>query len=92
MQTMKALSRRGLLKSGGALLVSFAFSGVRPRNAVAQNTAAPQPDVDSFLAVHADGSVTIYTSKVDIGTGLATAFRQTAAEEQIGRASCRERV
>jgi len=32
--------------------------------------------VDSFLAMHPDGSVTIYTGKVDIGTGLRIAIRQ----------------
>ena len=26
-------------------------------------------EVDSFLAIHPDGSVTLYTSKVDVGTG-----------------------
>jgi CO/xanthine dehydrogenase Mo-binding subunit len=38
-------------------------------------------EVDSFLAVHADGAVTIYTSKVDVGTGLRTAMSQMVAEE-----------
>src|SRR5215831_21276818 len=74
MTTVTTLSRRVLLKSGGALIVSFAFRG-----AFAQNNQLP--GVDSFLAVHADGSVTIFTSKVDVGTGLSTVFRQTAPEE-----------
>ena len=30
-------------------------------------------EVDSFLAIHADGSVTVYTGKVDVGTGLRVA-------------------
>ena len=38
-------------------------------------------EVDSFLAIHADGSVTLYTSRVDVGTGLRTAMSQIAAEE-----------
>jgi CO/xanthine dehydrogenase Mo-binding subunit len=37
--------------------------------------------VDSFLEIHRDGSVTIYTGKVDLGTGLRIAVRQMAAEE-----------
>jgi nicotinate dehydrogenase subunit B len=82
MFTSTPLSRRGLLKSGGALIVSFTLGGVLPQRSPAQNgPPAPSPDVDNFLAVHADGTVTIYTSKVDVGTGLTTAFRQTAAEE-----------
>jgi CO/xanthine dehydrogenase Mo-binding subunit len=38
-------------------------------------------EVDSFLAFHVDGSVTLYTSKVDVGTGLRAAMSQMAAEE-----------
>jgi CO/xanthine dehydrogenase Mo-binding subunit len=38
-------------------------------------------DVDSFLAIHRDGSITIYTSKVDVGTGMRVAIAQMAAEE-----------
>jgi nicotinate dehydrogenase subunit B len=78
METITSLSRRGILKmAGGAIVVRFALG--QP----ASNPSRPldPSEVDSFLAIHADGSVTIYTSKVDVGTGLATAFRQTAAEE-----------
>jgi CO/xanthine dehydrogenase Mo-binding subunit len=38
-------------------------------------------EVDSFLAIHADGSVTLYTGKVDVGTGMRIAVAQMAAEE-----------
>jgi CO/xanthine dehydrogenase Mo-binding subunit len=38
-------------------------------------------EVDGLLAIHADGSVTLYTSKVDVGTGLRIALAQMAAEE-----------
>ena len=38
-------------------------------------------EVDAFLAIHEDGSVTVYTSKVDVGTGLRMALAQMAAEE-----------
>src|SRR5215469_14960098 len=77
MRNMTEVSRRGLFRmAGGALVVEFCL-----RDAGAQ-TQSPNPsEVDSFLAIHSDGSVTIFTSKVDVGTGLATAFRQTAAEE-----------
>src|SRR5436309_1215180 len=73
------LSRRDLLKKAGtALVVSFAFGDLRGQTA---GRAVDPGEVDSFLALHPDGSVTIFTSKVDVGTGLSTAFRQTAAEE-----------
>ena len=38
-------------------------------------------EVDGLLAIHADGSVTLYTSKVDVGTGVRIALAQMAAEE-----------
>jgi len=37
--------------------------------------------VDSFLAFRSDNTVVIYTSKVDVGTGLRIAMRQMVAEE-----------
>ena len=37
--------------------------------------------VDSFLAIHADDSVTLFTGKVDLGTGGRIALRQMVAEE-----------
>lgn len=82
METITSLSRRGLLKmAGGAIVVRFALGRSSGQtNGVTSKPLDPS-EVDSFLAIHADGSVTIYTSKVDVGTGLATAFRQTAAEE-----------
>jgi nicotinate dehydrogenase subunit B len=82
------LSRRSLLLQGGALVVGFSLSG---RGASAQ-TFAPvatngfakpvAPDqVDSFLALGADGRATIFSGKVDLGTGVETALTQIAAEE-----------
>ena len=83
------ISRRDILKVGGALVVRFAFGVALPERSPAQapGTAAvpAKPldphEVDSFIAVHADGSVTLYTGKVDVGTGLRIAVRQMAAEE-----------
>jgi CO/xanthine dehydrogenase Mo-binding subunit len=89
----KAFSRRDLLKAGGALVVGFAFGGRgSAQTADSPNGPAVTPlaaagkavdikKVDSFLVVHPDGSVTVYTGKVDLGTGLRIAIRQMAAEE-----------
>jgi len=84
----RGISRRDLLKAGGAIVVSFAFA-VAPRRAFAQAGAAAAAtdrpldpgEVDGLLAIHADGSVTLYTSKVDVGTGMRMALAQMAAEE-----------
>jgi CO/xanthine dehydrogenase Mo-binding subunit len=80
------ISRRDLLKAGGAIVVSFAFP-LAPREVLAQtapaSTARPvdSGEVDGLLAIHADGSVSLYTSKVDVGTGIRIALAQMAAEE-----------
>jgi nicotinate dehydrogenase subunit B len=69
------LSRRGLL-------VSFALGATFGRGGGAQTARSLDPnEVDSFLAIGGDGSVIIYTSKVDVGTGIRTAICQMAAEE-----------
>lgn len=81
MATVHILSRRDILKSGGALIVSFTMAAALPKHVVAQPGRGAPAELDSFLAVREDGSVTIFTSHVDVGTGIATVFRQTAAEE-----------
>jgi CO/xanthine dehydrogenase Mo-binding subunit len=80
-----SLSRRQFLKGSGALVVSFSFSGLASR-ALAQSAArlGVEPDptsLDSWLAIAQDGSVTVFTSKVDLGTGVETALSQIVAEE-----------
>jgi nicotinate dehydrogenase subunit B len=79
------LSRRQFLKGTGALIVSF---NLFPSAAdlFAQSAAGPsgEPDptqLDSWIAVRQDGTVTVFTSKVELGTGVETALAQIAAEE-----------
>src|SRR5229473_189645 len=78
---MLETTRREFLIGTGALVVSFSLTP----QALAQTASKPKPvaldQVDSFLAVHKDGSVTIYTGKVDIGTGIRVALPQMVAEE-----------
>ena len=74
-------SRRDVLKGGGALVVSFSLAGA-PREAIAQGAKpVATTEVDSFLAIDAKGIVTVYSGKVDLGTGIATALPQMVAEE-----------
>ena len=81
-----AITRREFLQTGGALVIGFAL----PASSIAQvvagaDRALGKPldvnDVDGFLAVHPDSSVTLYCGKVDLGQGLRIAIRQMAAEE-----------
>jgi nicotinate dehydrogenase subunit B len=82
-------SRREVLKAG-SLVVAFSLTGgARTALAQQQNTAVPATpakpvmltEVDSFLTVDADGAVTIFSGKVDLGTGVKTALTQIAADE-----------
>jgi len=84
------LDRRRVLAGGGALIVSFSLS-----DAFAQDQspppAAPAPSppgslkgapfLDSWIRIDADGSITVFTGKVELGQGFKTAFQQIAAEE-----------
>ncbi len=81
-----ALSRRTLLKAGGALVVGFGFAGrslaqVLPGADAALGKTVDATEVDGFIAIHADSTVTVYSGKVDLGTGHRIAVRQMAAEE-----------
>ncbi len=75
-------SRREFLKTGGALVVTFSVGGLgdaAAQAAPAKTVAADQ--VDGFLAIDAKGGVTVFSGKVDLGTGVRTALAQIAAEE-----------
>jgi nicotinate dehydrogenase subunit B len=86
------LDRRRVLAGGGALIVSFSLG-----DAFAQDQAAPAaapapaakppgslaktPYLDAWIRVDADGSITVFTGKAELGQGFKTAFQQIAAEE-----------
>jgi len=82
MSARAKIARRDLLKGGGFLLIGFAL----PAPAAAQ-AAGPWPKaiaadrMDSWLAVKADGGVTCFTGRVDLGTGIRTALAQIVADE-----------
>ena len=77
------LSRRQFLKGTGALIVSFNLFPP-PADLFAQDTTSGEPDptqLDSWLAIARDGTVTVFSGKVDLGTGVETALAQIVAEE-----------
>ncbi len=79
-------SRREFLKSGGALIVSFSASAAWIDRAFAQGPFGTQDQrvarqLDSWLAIGADGRVTAYTGKCELGQGIYTAQTQLVAEE-----------
>jgi nicotinate dehydrogenase subunit B len=78
-------SRRDFLKTSGVLVVSFGAATVLP--AAAQGPFDTRPShidprqLDSWIAIGADGKVTAYTGKCDLGQGMLTAQTQLVAEE-----------
>jgi nicotinate dehydrogenase subunit B len=78
------LSRRSFLKQSGLLIVGFgAVAGTDvPAYALPQGMNGPgNARLDSWIAVAADGRVTAYTGKCELGQGLYTAQMQLVAEE-----------
>ena len=78
--------RRQFLKTAGALVVGFSFTA---REGMAKSGASSLPPaktvdkeaLDAWLAIGRDGRVTVYSGKVDLGTGTRTALAQIAADE-----------
>jgi len=66
-------ARREILKAGGALIVGCVNGFPAP--------PVPNDQVDSWVAIAADGFVTAYTGKCDFGQGFRTVQQQLVAEE-----------
>lgn len=89
---MTAVDRREFLATGtGLLVVGFAW---RPTMTAAQTTGGGSgldvvsvrptltpEQLDAWLTIDADGQVTVYTGRIDMGTGVETAFAQVLADE-----------
>jgi len=82
---MTTLLRRDFLKTGGALVVGFSLRDVLFAQQVAtRGTVAGPPDarqIDTWLAIHADNTATVYVGFAELGQGASTALLQIAADE-----------
>ena len=74
---MAYISRRSFMQGTAGLFVAFSM----PRAAAASATTVAADSVDAYLAVAPDGSVMVFSGKVDLGTGARAAIRQIVAEE-----------
>ncbi len=83
MASLLAPSRRDLLKGTGALVVAFSLPGAPAAlaDAAAKTKTVAPDEVDAFLAIDTRGAVTLYSGKVDLGTGVRTAMTQIVADE-----------
>ncbi len=89
----KEFSRKAFVKGGGALIVGFSLAGSALAGK-AQADVSVNPDhtgnvpgpgnmtqVDTWIAVNSDNTVTVYGEKLELGQGTTTGLRQIAAEE-----------
>src|SRR5437762_4870523 len=91
--TAAGFSRRRFLHGAGVLVVGFSTVRITDRVAIAETMLAQgmrgsDGQLDSWLAIAADGGVTAYTGKCELGQGMQTAQTQLVAEElsvAIGR-------
>ncbi|HEV2198500.1 MAG TPA: molybdopterin cofactor-binding domain-containing protein [Bryobacteraceae bacterium] len=84
-------SRRQFVHTGrDALVVGFSLCRGIPSVIAWGQTAAPTTssakpvlpeELDSWLSIGGDGKVTVYTGRIDMGTGAETAFGQLVADE-----------
>jgi CO/xanthine dehydrogenase Mo-binding subunit len=75
------MNRREFLRNSGALIVAFSSADVPALLGQGRFDGPGTPQLDSWVAIAADGSVTAYTGKVELGHGLLTAQTQLVAEE-----------
>ena len=88
MSAPPSISRRGFLGLSG-LIVSFAALPLQLAAAeISQQTQLPpahkpvaSDEVDGFLAIDRQGNISVFSGKVDLGTGVRTAITQIVAEE-----------
>src|SRR5262250_2483779 len=73
------------MKAGGALVVGFSLREVLfAQQPAARGAVAGPPDarqIDTWLAIHADNTATVYVGFAELGQGASTALLQIAAEE-----------
>ncbi|MEA2894095.1 MAG: nicotinate dehydrogenase subunit [Bradyrhizobium sp.] len=84
------LDRRRVLAGSGALIVSFSLAEAFAQTPAAPAAAPPSnlpgslkgaPFLDSWIRIDADGGITVFTGKAELGQGAKTALQQIAAEQ-----------
>ena len=88
MSTSAVFPRREFLKAGGALIIGFNVAGVsfaqEALRSVNRPLVAGPPDqnlIDTWIAIHADNTATVFIGFVELGQGTSTALLQIAADE-----------
>ncbi|GAB3470740.1 xanthine dehydrogenase family protein molybdopterin-binding subunit [Massilia terrae] len=83
-------SRRRFVQTAGALVVSFSLDPAlllaQPQKAgkpALPGSLKNEPMLDAWIRIDADGSITVFTGKAELGQGIKTALLQVAAEELV---------
>ena len=88
---MTEFSRKTFLKGGGALVVGLAVApaaqafndpkAVSPFHTGAVAGPPPSNQIDSWIAIHADNTASIYSGRVNLGQGTPNGLLMIAGEE-----------
>ena len=93
-------TRRGFLAGAGAMAVGFSFLG-RASSALADDATGvvrvlargAQPSATESWLILTEDAITVYSGKVELGTGIQTALTQVVVEElRLGVADVRSRA
>ena len=75
--TQSGFDRRAFLKASGALTVGFSMLGARVADAAIESATTLRPPksvandaIDSWLVISPNNRITIFSGKVDLGTGV----------------------
>jgi nicotinate dehydrogenase subunit B len=77
------ISRRSFCLAGGALVVSFPIllRAAASHAAPLPGSLSKAPYLDAWIRIDADGKISVFTGKAELGQGIKTAIVQVAAEE-----------
>jgi isoquinoline 1-oxidoreductase len=78
-----ALDRRKFFKlTGGGLIVAFVLKDLLSFGSeTPPSEASSMPGVESWIHIGEDGTVSVYTGKVEVGQNIRTSLSQIVAEE-----------
>ena len=74
------VTRREFIASAGALLIAVSVPGLATAQSLPRSVRANR-DLDTWLRIDADGTVTVFSGKVELGQGIRTALAQVVADE-----------
>src|SRR5205823_14434025 len=76
------VSRRDFLKTAGVMMIGFAAAATTDaQSPINRSGNVDNTQVDNWIAIGADESITVLAGKCEFGQGLRTVQHQLAAEE-----------